>query len=328
MRRFLFFSVSLLVVPVAVTPLQAQQARASISGRVTDSTAGVIPGVNVTAANTESGVEFTRVTNDKGIYRIDYLDPGSFELTVSLPGFKTVKRKVELATGDSPTIDFTLEVGEVTEQVTVEAKTPLLQSANATLSNLIQNEQIQTLPMAQGNPAHLLIMAPGASSPAGGGWKWDEPGWSITTGFYFHGSQGNAIGFTLNGINNSGTIFGGGQQAQVQPSAETVEEIKIAHDYTAVRGHHNGTTMDITTKSGTNDWHGSVYGFFRESSWGANDFFSNRSSAGKVPVKYRRVGGGINGPIFKDKTFFAFTYEDTFQRSLSSKGPAPFRLPP
>ena len=271
----------------------------------------MIPGVNVTATNTQSSVEFPTVTNDTGVYRIDYLQPGPYELMVSLPGFKTVKRAVALSTGDSLTIDFTMEVGEVTEQVTVEGGTPLLQSANATLSNVIENEQIQTLPLAQGNPSHLLIMAPGASSPAGGGWKWDEPGWSITTGFYFHGTQGNAVGFTLNGINNSGTVFGGAQQAQVQPSAEAVEEIKIAHDYTASRGHHNGTTVDITMKSGTNDWHGSLYGFFRESSWGANDFFSNRAGAPKLPVKYRRVGGGINGPIFKDKTFFAFTYEDT-----------------
>ena len=320
MRKSLLFSVYLLAALVAVTPLQAQQARASVSGQVMDNTGGVIPGVNVTATNTQSSVEFPTVTNDTGIYRIDYLQPGSYELIVSLPGFKTVKRAVALSTGDSPTIDFTMEVGEVTEQVTVEAGALLLQSANATLSNVIGNEQIQTLPLAQGNPSHLLIMAPGASSPAGGGWKWDEPGWSITTGFYFHGIQGNAVGFTLNGINNSGTLSGGSQEAQVAPPGEAVQEIKIAHDYDASRGHHNGTTMDITLKSGTNDWHGALFGFFRESSWGANDFFSNRSGSDKLPVKYRRIGGSINGPIFKDKTFFAFTYEDTFQRTLEFYG--------
>ena len=320
MRKLVILSVSLLVVLAVVAPLQAQQTRASVGGRVVDDTGGVIPGVNVGATNTGTGVEVPTVTNDTGAYRIDYLLPGSYELSASLPGFKTITRTLNLATGDALTIDFTMEVGEVTDQITVEAETPLLQSSNATLSNLIGNEQIETLPMAQGNPAHLLIMAPGASSPAGGGWKWDEPGWSITTGFYFHGTQGNAVGFTLNGINNSGTVFGGSQQAQVQPSAEAVEEIRIAHDYTASRGHHNGTTMDITMKSGTNDWHGSLYGFFRESAWGANDFFSNRSGSEKLPVKYRRIGGGINGPIYKDKTFFAFTYEDTFQRTLEFYG--------
>jgi len=320
MRKSLVLSACLLAGLMAVTPLQAQQSRASVNGRVTDNTGGVIPGVNVVATNTESSVEVPTVTNDTGSYRVDYLQPGSYKLTVSLPGFKTVNRTVALATGDSLTLDFRMEVGEVTDQITVEADTPLLQSNNASLSNLIGNEQIETLPMAQGNPTHLLVMAPGASSPAGGGWKWDEPGWSITTGFYFHGVQGNAVGFTLNGINNSGTIFGGSQQAQVQPSAEAVEEIKIAHDYTASRGHHNGTTVDITMKTGTNDWHGSLYGFFRESGWGANDFFSNRAGSPKLPVKYRRVGGGINGPIFKDKTFFAFTYEDTYQQTLEFYG--------
>ena len=320
MRRSLVLSVCLLVALVAVTPLQAQQADASVSGSIADDTGGVIPGVNVTLTNTETGIELSTVTNDTGVYRISRVQQGSYDLTATLPGFKTINRRVQLSTGDSPTIDVVMEVGEVTEQITVEAETPLLQSSNATLSNVIEREQIATLPLAQGNPSHLLIMAPGASSPAGGGWKWDEPGWSITTGFYFHGVQGNAVGFTLNGINNVGTLSGGSQTAQVAPPGEAVSEIKIAHDYDASRGHHNGTTMDVTLKSGSNDWHGTLFGYFRESSWGANDFFTNRAGGEKLPVEYRRIGGSVNGPIFKDKTFFAFTYEDTFQKTLEFYG--------
>ena len=141
-----------------------------------DNSGGVIPGVAITAKNVATQGEQSTVTNDKGAYRIDYLQPANYELSISLPGFKAIKRAVQLRTGDSLILDFTLEVGEVTEEVTVQAKTPLLQSANATLSNLIDNERIETLPMAQGNPSHMLILAPGAASPPGGGWKWDEPG--------------------------------------------------------------------------------------------------------------------------------------------------------
>ena len=199
----------LLVVLLAWSPVWAQRTRGSIGGRVVDDTGGVIPGVAVTATNVATGVDLSTVSNDTGTYRINYVEPGEYELTVSLPGFKTIKQTVQLRTGDALLLDFTLEVGEVTEEVTVQAQAPLLQSSNATLSNLIDNERIETLPLAQGNPSHLLILAPGASSPPGGGWKWDEPGWSIATGFYFHGTRGNAIGFTLNGINNVGNAVGG-----------------------------------------------------------------------------------------------------------------------
>ena len=319
MSKWTILSFILLAALVVVTPLKGQ-ARANISGQVRDNTGHLIAGVNVTVTKIASRLELPTVTNDRGSYRVDYLEPGTYQMTASLPGFKTVRRRLFLATGDSLHIDFTLEIGRVTEEVRVKAETPLLESGNATLTSLIQNEQIETLPLAQGNPAHLLTMAPGSSSAPGGGWNWDDPGRPVTTGFYFHGSQGNAVGFTLNGINNSGTILGGSQQPQVQPSAEAVQEIKVAHDYTAVRGHHNGTTVDFTLKSGSNDWHGSLYGFFRESAWGANDFFSNRAGADKLPVKYRRVGGGVNGPIIPDKTFFSFTYEDTFQRRLEFYG--------
>ena len=112
MRKSLLLSVCLLAALVAFTPLQAQQARSSVNGQVMDNTGGVIPGVNVVATNTQSSVEFPTVTNDTGAYRIDYLQPGSYKITVSLPGFKTVNQTVALSTGDSLTIDFTMEEWE------------------------------------------------------------------------------------------------------------------------------------------------------------------------------------------------------------------------
>ena len=320
MKKCKGLSVFLLILLVAASPVWAQRTRGALSGQVVDNSGGVIPGVAITAKNDATQVEQSTVTNDKGAYRIDYLQPANYELSVSLPGFKAIKRTVQLRTGDTLILDFTLEVGEVTEEVTVQAETPLLQSANATLSNLIDNERIETLPMAQGNPSHMLILAPGASSPPGGGWKWDEPGWSIATGFYFHGTRGNAVGFTINGMNNVGNAVGGGQQAQVQPSTEAVQEMKISHDYDATKGHHSGTTMDVTMKSGTNNWHGSLYGFWRDSAWNAGGFFDNRAGAEKLPSFYRRYGGGVNAPIFKDKTFFAFSFEDTFQETTEFYG--------
>ena len=320
MLKWKSLQVCLVLVLIAAVPVCGQGFRSAVNGVVLDNTGGVIPGASITVLNTGTGIATETVSGDTGIYRVGRLQPGNYQITASLPGFKTSNQTVELNTGDNTTVDFTMELGEVTEQVTVSAEAPLLQSSNANLSNVITEEVIETIPLAQGNPSHLLVMAPGASSPPGGGWKWDEPGWSITTGFYFHGSQGNAVGFTINGINNSGTIFGGSQQAQTSPPAEAVKEIKIAHDYTAARGHHNGTTMDITLKSGVNDFHGTLYGFFRRSTWGANDFFSNRAGAPKLPVEYRRIGGGINGPVVKDRTHFAFNWEQTFQKTLEFYG--------
>ena len=138
----------LLVVLLAWSPVWAQRTRGSIGGRVVDDTGGVIPGVAVTAANVATGVDLSTVSNDTGTYRINYVEPGEYELTVSLHGFKTIKQTVQLRTGDALLLDFTLEVGEVTEEVTVQAQAPLLQSSNATLSNLIDNERIETLPFS------------------------------------------------------------------------------------------------------------------------------------------------------------------------------------
>ena len=318
-RTSLVLSV-LMILTLTAGSVYAQEGRGSIRGLITDDTGGVIPGVGVKAEHIATGVDLVTITNDSGNYLIDHLNPGEYSLTVSLPGFKTTRRVVDLRTGDKLTIDFTMQLGEVTEEVTVEAATPLLQSASGDLDHLLDNRNIESIPLSQGNPTYLITLAPGASASAGYGWKYDEPGWTITTGFTFHGVAGNQLGYSLNGINNTSSIFGSGAQAMAQPSTEAVEELKISEGYDATTGHHNGTTMDVTLKSGTNDFHGSVYGFFRNSDWNAGAFFDNRAGSEKTPATYRRYGGGVTGPIIKDRTFFAFSYEDSFQKTTEFYG--------
>lgn len=201
------------------------------NGRILLLNGGVIPGVGVEAENVATGVDLATITNESGNYLFDHLNPGEYALTASLPGFKTTWRLVDLRTGDKLTIDFTMQVGEVTDQVTVEAATPLLQSASGDLDSLLDNRNVELIPLAQGNPTYLITLAPRASASAGYGWKYDEPGWTITTGFTFHGVAGNQLGYFLNGINNTSSIFGSGAQAMAQPPTEAVEEVKISEGY-------------------------------------------------------------------------------------------------
>ncbi|MEW5977470.1 MAG: TonB-dependent receptor [Acidobacteriota bacterium] len=311
----------LFLAPVGV---HAQETRVTVSGRVVDPQGAVITGVTVSMTNKATGVVLKAVTNEAGNYRFDISTIGKHELAASQTGFKSLKRELDLRTGDRLQVDIQLEVGEITDSVTVTSDAPLLETTTADRGQVLDNERINTIPLAQGNTVFLLNFAPGANPGASANaFKYDEPAFANANFFRFHGAPSGTSGFTLNGVNNTMSRTGGNQGPSSQPPTEAVQEMKISHSYDATSGHNSGSSVDITLKSGTNSLHGAAYGFFRDSSLDANSFFDNRAGNAKPPSDYRRIGFNLGGPIVipklyngTNRTFFSYTYEDTHQSSI------------
>ena len=319
MRKERCLIVSAFILFLGVTQsLWAQETRGSISGRVLDTSDAVIPGVNVSVTNQGTGVKLDSISNDSGHYRINYLIIGQYEISASLPGFKTTRQLVDLRVGDQLQIDLTMAVGEVTEQVTVQAETPLLQTATADRGQVIDNERITNMALAHGNTTFLLKIAPGANpGTSTATFKFEENLYGVTSLYQFHGEPRGVNAFTINGINNSRQ---GTQSARLQPPPDAVQEFKISHAYDTTQGFHGGTSIDLALKSGTKDFHGAGYWFRRDDALNAGSFLDNRAGVGIPPQSYRRMGVSINGPIFKERTFFSYTLEDTRQRTLELIG--------
>jgi hypothetical protein len=335
----LSFRVALVFACAALFALSAHaQFKASIQGTVMDSNGGAIASAKVTATNAATGATRETVTSAEGFYRIAGLPPGLYSVTVEAAGFKKSNSNSVAVEAETPRgLDVTLDVGAVTEQVTVSASALALQSENASLSTTISSEEIARLPQTGRDPYELLRLAPGvfgdgarasngtaANLPNSGG-----PGGSNSSIF----SVENQVQVTANGQRNSGnnfTIDGTsvnsltwGGSAILTPNQESIQELTVvANSYTAEDGRNTGAQVKVVSKSGTNQFHGS--GFFKDNSPGLNAFNKWGGPDGQDPQKVRQnlrqFGGSIGGPIFKDKMFFFFSYEGNRSSDIQFSG--------
>lgn len=303
------------------------QFKASIQGTVMDPQGNAAPNAKVTVTNQDTGLMRDTFASAEGFYRISELPPGKYTVTIEVAGFKTSTTKdVVVAAEQTRGFDMTLQVGAVTEQVTVTAAPQALQTENANLASTIDSEQIQRLPEFGRDPYELLKLAPGvfgdgaraangtaANLPNSGG-----PGGSNSSIF----SVENQVQVTANGQRNSGnnfTIDGTsvnsltwGGAAILTPNQESIQEISVvANSYSAEDGRNTGAQVKVVSKSGTNAFHGS--GFFKDDSPGLNAFNKWGGPDGQAPLKVmqnlRQFGGSLGGPIMKNKLFFFFSYE-------------------
>lgn len=322
MRNVLRLTVAL-VATAWLSQLVAQETRGQISGRVEDVTGAVIPGAALVLSNDNTGVEVMTETNGQGAYVITLIEPGSYKLTVEQSGFKTLIRPLTMRTGARIGLDLVLELGDVSQAVTVTSETPLLDavSADGPVGMVVDNERIENLPLAHGNPTYLLTIAPGANPGTHrNAFKGDQPEGAGGQGaaFRFSGGAWYSMSFTLNGMDNN--LAWNLTAAGTEPPAEAVQEFKISHAYDASHGHSSGTSVDVTLKSGANRVHGAVYGYLRNAKLNANSFLNNRAELDKAASKYRRSGFNISGPVYvpgvydgRNKTFFSYTLDDFYE---------------
>jgi len=291
--------------------LWAQTYTAAIRGAVSDPTGAAVPRATVTVTDADRNVAHRTVTDEAGRYVVTALPPGNYTLTVEAPGFrKYVRGPFVLTVQQQATLDVQLEVGEVTATVEVQAEAPLLNTTIASLGQVIENKYIISLPNIARNPMVYVYLTPGVVGS--GGRRGDN-----NTNFVANGARNSTSDVLLDGVTvvtveqNSGVT-----DLKFVPSVDAVQEFKMQTNFfPAEYGQTGGAVVNMVTRSGTNELHGTAYYFLRHSDLNANSWFANR--AGRERPYYRRdqVGGVLGGPVIKNKTFFFTTYEHTRARS-------------
>lgn len=289
---------------ICVQSLFAQTSSARVSGLVTDPAGAEVPGVTITFRNTSTGVEATASANVEGYYTAAYLRPGPYEMTAEAKGFKRfVRQQLVLETGQALVVDIRLELGAVTESVVVSAQTPLLQADSSAVSTLVENATIRNMPLASRRIGSLIRLMGNVTFGS-------EASWEGITNFSIAGGRARQQIWQLDGGNLQGVMLVTGI-VSVAPPVEAMEEFRVqANGYPAEFGRSTGGFISMTTKSGTNQFRGSLYEFLRNDAFDARTFFA----AAKPPLRYNVFGGTLGGPIRKERTFFFFSYEGTRRR--------------
>jgi hypothetical protein len=293
---------------LAATGAHAQEFRATIKGQVVDASGGALPGATVTAQNTETNEVATATANQEGNYTIPFLRPGSYTLTTELSGFqKFVRSGLQLQVGQTATINVQLAVGGLTELVTVTGETPLLETANANRGTVIDQARIAELPLQSRSPMALAVHVAGVNYNAQAIYLRPFDNGALADWSMNGGSNRNNE-FLLDGAPNNANQ--GGNNIAYVPPAAAVQEFKMqTNSYDAQYGRTAGGVVNMSLKSGTNSFHGEVYDFMRRKALAANSFILNSRNAPKTDQYIDQYGFSVDGPIFKNKTFFLFTGE-------------------
>ncbi|MDQ6700505.1 MAG: carboxypeptidase regulatory-like domain-containing protein [Acidobacteriota bacterium] len=273
---------------------------ASVTGRVTDPSGGVVPGAKLTVQSIESGIATAVETNSDGYYSIPALQPGKYNLTATKPGFVTLKQtSLELEVQQTARIDLTLQVGAVSESIEVSAQAVLLESETATVGQVVATRQISELPLLGRNPYALAMLVPGVRPASGVN---NVPIDQISTvSFVINGQRASQNEFLLDGAPNTAPSQ---NQPVINANPDSVQEFKVeTNSYSAEYGRAAGGIFNVVTKSGTNQPHFSAYEFFRNDKLNANDYFANASGQPRAPFKFNQFGGTVGGPVVLPKIY-------------------------
>jgi hypothetical protein len=307
MRRL---GLMMLLVATLHVVASAQETTGTITGVTTDETGGVLPGVTVTVRNTGTALARTLVTNETGSYTAPLLPIGSYEVVFELQGFRPVtQRNITLHVNDRLQINGRLSVSGVAESVNVIATSELVQPVPQ-LQTTMASRQVQELPLNNRNFVQLATLAPGVSSDLS-----DEVGVGLTStvSLSINGARRNAVNWLVDGVSN--VDVGSNITLLSTPTLESIDEFKIiTNSYQAEWPRSGGGIVNVVTKSGSNQFKGSLYEFMRSDKLNANSFFRNLSpnpdlNSGPPPLKYHNFGATLGGPAIKNKLFFFYSEE-------------------
>ena len=296
------------LVLIVGAPAMGQTVTGTILGTVTDNTGGVVPGVSVTVKNTATGFTRAGVSDDKGRYELRALPIGPYEVSAELQGFRKLTKGVQLTVGAEVSMNFTMEVGGVEQTVVVTAEAPVVQTSSTEMGALVDQKQIQQLPLNARDIQQLAVLQPGVQSQASYNGLY---GANITV----RGSRPEQNRYLLNGVDAS-TSFGTSpvSAANIMMGVEGLQEFKVlTSDYSAAYGVKQGGVVNMVTKAGTNAFHGSAYEFHRDKALDSRGYFD---TAGVPPLKRDQFGASFGGPLIKGKTFF-FLNGEVFRQRLA-----------
>src|ERR1700683_1731895 len=292
-------SVLLAVVSLVLPSLVRAQGSASINGTVTDASGAVVPNASITAVNEATSASRDAETRATGTYSLPNLVPGAYDVTIEKAGLKTVKFvALPLTVDQALTLDVKLELGGTTQTVTVEGtQIAPINTTDAQISNVVEEKQIQDLPLILRDPYQLVLLTPGVTQTN-----------SSLGGFSVNGGRERNNNFLLDGTNNNDPGVPGTGFALLNPD-DTEEFRVITNNYLPEFGRNSGSIIDIITRSGSNQIHGDMYYFGRWDALGARDYFNTPETGPKNPYIRNTFGASIGGPIKKDKLFYFFNYE-------------------
>ena len=323
---------------VLASSLLAQSAgTGALTGTVTDPTGGVVPGAQVTLISTDTNQTRTAATGIDGSYRFALLPPGTYRVRFSATGFKTAEvSSMNVSVTETPVLDRALEVGLQSDQVTVEAQTETLQAATSTLGSTVGTRTVTALPLSSRNYTQILALSAGTNTGANNATALGKG----TQNMSVNGNDPGQNNFQMDGVNitnfaNSGSANDSGLYAGVGiPSPDSIQEFKVqTSTYDSSYGRNPGANVNVVTKSGTNQFHGTAFEFLRDTIFNANDFFYNRNNPASATTKQilnqNQFGGVVGGPIIKNKLFIFGSYQGTRQKNgLASQGVTTALLPP
>src|SRR5271157_2284204 len=296
---------------LASFPILGQETSAGITGRVTDPTDSAVVGASVRAKDLDRGTDWPTSTNEDGIYAFPRIPNGRYSLTVEAKGFKTyVNPGLALEVNQRARIDVTLQVGAMTESIEVTDKAALLQTDTTQVGATVDSSQIDHTPLISRNPVALALLSAGVTNTdpssfnsgqrsAGGG----RP--------YVNGNREESNNFMLDGVDNN---FTSDNLVSYQPNTDAIEEFKlITNNASAEFGNFQGGIINVIIKSGTNQFHGNVFEYFRNDKLNANNWGNNWNGVPRPAQRWNQFGGTFGGRIVKDKLFF-FLDEQSLRR--------------
>jgi hypothetical protein len=295
--------------PLAVVLLTglalAQTDTATVTGLVSDATQAALPGAAIEITNRATGLKYRSTTNEAGVYAVTALPVGGYDLSVQAKGFQTFQRtEITLHAGDRARIDVQMQLGSMSEVVEVSGRAPLLQSETSSLSQVIENASIINMPLNGRNYQQLALLAPGVLPIRTTNF--------VTDAFSVNGANMLQNQFVMDGADNTNYLHGVviASNQVVKPSVDAIQEFKMeTHNLSAEFGRGGGGVIQVTTRSGTNNFHGTLFEFFRNDKLDANNFFNSGNR--KPPYRQNQYGATFGGPIKKDRTFFFASWQGT-----------------
>src|ERR1700754_2939034 len=325
-RRLFAASLATLLLLILFVPARAQST-ATLRGRVVDPHGAVVPGANITTHNLANGAESVAETDSEGFYQLAALPVGSYRLEVQAAGFRTeVIERFIVEVGRSAAQDFQLEVGAVSQSVSVTSDTPLVERATISVGQVINERTVQELPLNGRHFIDLGLLVPGSVTPPQNGVLAPPARGQGSFALNTAGHREDTVNYQVNGINLNDQI---NNIITFLPPVSSLQEFKVDNStFSAEYGRNSGAVVNIATRQGTNEFHGELFEFFRDDALDARNFF-NFTSERPPPFRRNQFGGAVGGPVLlprfgeggppfvyngRNRTFFFFSYEGLRQR--------------
>lgn len=289
----------------------------SFRGTVTDQSGAVLPAVKLEIRHTATGLTREAITDEKGFYLIPSVSPGIYDFTITYQGFQTLTSQgARLQVNQNATIDFTLKPGAVAEQITVTAETPLLNATDATIGTVVEREKIVQLPLNGRQYTRLILLTPGAAPQNSGQQKNFEVAADLgAVSPSVNGQSNTHNNFTIDGVENNELFF---NFPAISPPPDAIEEFKVQSNMSSgAFGRAPGANVNVETRRGTNEIHGTLWEFLRNDALDASNFFANAAGSKKPPFRFNQFGAVAGGPLLKDKAW-AFGYYEGLRKSIGS----------